>query len=738
VEVTPISCTDLPDEDSTVESIATGGGVDACMLVAAVETEIWKEDMELLEKNQYYNGVFDLNGAAHVGRSRTAWANVNVHQSNAAKRKTGKALPYHVKKTWNKSPRAIWPEDEDPFYIYVQNPADVQLVFTLLDDDVFGEGTPISSTHIPLAKYLPEVNYSQQELVERIKKEIVAKIQKGELDESVSNEQVIKAVSENMKGWEGDLKMTLKPRADNKNGQMAMGAATGAWIAGPVGAAAGAALGALYEGPPRGTLRARLRYLPIPQQMGERPRYEVLGGMPGITWGVLYDKFLEKNVLDHKLGGRDLEHCFFINHDKTGGSCAVYRSLEQKLIVVSFRGTCRPIDLVTDASIFQVPWVEGEYTDEELATIPKVHVGFRKSLNSISRRLKELLLATVAPGESISDYDLLVTGHSLGGALATGFVADIAEYGIDAGRSLPQKKPSEEWWKAIANTFMGKAAEEKAARDPPRPKSLRMYNFGSPRVGDSNFAELFELLMEKGNIDQAYRIVNSQDIIARVPRPMLNIDYEHCGRTVLIEEPLGVEGDGEIDAAVVDSDPKHVLWVEGESDFDRVDPIRDYRNATRSPTAKGALLSELFQAFQETNLASSPDDAMKNLQDVVDELQNSDKAEDIKLILDSANGKEEARPPSTDEEDKNPLLAQFSAVADRLSKATMTDLASVIGIDRTYADRELQIVQSFLQGAALAHHLEDSYYAALGRSVGFIASVGEEILALEDDSSEQA
>lgn len=38
----------------------------------------------------------------------------------------------------------------------------------------------------------------------------------------------------------------------------------------------------------------------------------------------------------------------------------------------------------------------------------------RKSLNSISRKLKELILASVAPGDSISDYDLIVTGHSLG------------------------------------------------------------------------------------------------------------------------------------------------------------------------------------------------------------------------------------------------------------------------------------------------------------------------------------
>ncbi|KAL3914991.1 MAG: hypothetical protein SGARI_008291, partial [Bacillariaceae sp.] len=58
VEVTPIMCSDLPDEDSTVESIATGGGVDACVMVAAVEGNIWKEDVQLLEQEQFHEGVF--------------------------------------------------------------------------------------------------------------------------------------------------------------------------------------------------------------------------------------------------------------------------------------------------------------------------------------------------------------------------------------------------------------------------------------------------------------------------------------------------------------------------------------------------------------------------------------------------------------------------------------------------------------------------------------------------------
>ena len=110
---------------------------------------------------------------------------------------------------------------------------------------------------------------------------------------------------------------------------------------------------------------------------------QVKGGLPGVDWGELYAQQIENiqtNQLpddesDPHLGGSDLEFCCFVTHDKTGCSCAVYRSLEKKLIAVSFRGTCELVDLVTDASIIQEAWVEGEDIEAEDAV--KVHVGFR-------------------------------------------------------------------------------------------------------------------------------------------------------------------------------------------------------------------------------------------------------------------------------------------------------------------------------------------------------------------------
>lgn len=569
----------------------------------------------------------------------------------------------------------------------MQDPSKVLLLFTLFDDDVVGEGSAIGSTYTPLSKLLPQVKFSQQETVDKIKKELIGKIKSGEIDPDDIDEEIAKAVNKDIQAWEGTLKLSSKPRIKNKNSQIAKGMAAGAMVAGPAGAALGAAVGAFYEGQVKGRIKLRLRYLPIPQTTTPRSRYSVLGGMPGINWGGLYTKYLaQRTGFDSEdkldivnIAGNDLEFLFFINHDMTGACCAVYRSLEKKLIVVSFRGTCKPVDLLTDASIVQEPWVEGE--DPKKDGISKVHVGFKNSMNSISRRLKELILASVAPGDNISDYDMLVTGHSLGGALATLFIADIGEYGIDAGRALPQTDASDAWWMSLANTFTGSKNKEPVSRQPPRPKSLRLYNFGSPRVGNKAFATRFRSILEKGNIDQAYRIVNDKDVVARAPRSMvaLSIDYDHCGSTVLIEEPTQGNAD-------------EVLWVEGESD-DRACPVRDYEAKLASPTAEGTLLGDLLALTK---------------------------------------GEEEAGKISEKESAGFGGLA--AKVQKRLSSISASDITSIIGMDKSFTDRELQMAKALYSGDALAHHMEDSYYSAMGRAGGFVAVVGEDVLPVSKNS----
>uniref|UniRef100_A0A6S8NQJ2 Fungal lipase-type domain-containing protein n=1 Tax=Amphora coffeiformis TaxID=265554 RepID=A0A6S8NQJ2_9STRA len=675
VEICVQKCTGLPEDESGAERLLTGAGVDACVLVAAVEGS-WEEDVKLLEKEQFHEGVWDLSGAAHVGRTSTAWANVDERKSNQSKKQRGKASPYHIPGGWGRGGQAIWPEEE-PFYLYVQDPSTVRLVFTVLDADRVGSGKPIGSTYKRLSDLIPQATLSGEDLIKSMKVELMEAAKKGEVDLMDDATKIRMGA----KAWQGELKLTSKPRKRDKNSQIFAGAAAGAYVAGPMGAAAGALIGSLYEGQVQGSIHMKMRYLPIPQAPVRRKEYDVKGGMPGIEWGTLYRKYLSKADKDGPSGLdiSDLEHCFFINHEKTGATCSVYRSLEKKLIVVSFRGTCAPVDLITDASLVQDAWVEGEEVENQ--DIPKVHNGFRTSLNSISRRLKELILATVEPGQSIEDYDMIVTGHSLGGALATLFTADIGQYGINGGRGLPQLEDSEPWWKGIANLVTGEVRKEETSLEPPRPKSLRMYNFGSPRVGNEAFADLFDALVAEGMIDQAYRVVNGEDVVARMPRTLNGlafgqVRYEHVGTTVLVSQPNEEES----------SKMKPLLWIEGESD-DSLCPVRD-GIPLASQSGEGSLITELVEATRES----------------------------WEKDTGSITGR---------------LSAAMNQVTTRLQSVSAQDIASIVGIDRSFSEREIKLAQALLQGKALAHHMEDQYYGGMGRASGYLASVGEDIVELE-------
>lgn len=421
-----------------------------------------------------------------------------------------------------------------------------------------------------------------------------------------------------------------------------------------------------------------MRYIPIPQVSVKRDRYQIRGGTPGVNWPELYSKRISKlqerdPEVDPDVAGDDLEFCVYVNNELTECSCGIYRSLEKRLIAITFRGTTVPKDLLTDASIIQTPWVDGVDSKSEEG-IPQVHVGFRSSLNSISRRLKELTLAAVAPGEDLSMYDVVITGHSLGGALATLFTTDIAEYGFDAGRGLPQLAASEPWWERLAASMKMKEATIKNRKEPPRPKSLRLYSFGSPRVGNLEFVSLFESLKGKG-YDQAYRIVNDQDVVARLPRTVNtlilgSVGYDHCGATALISVPKSSEGE------------QSVLWVEGESD-DALCPVRDGTPLT-SPLASGGLLGDIYESVKNAGNNQTTD---------------SYKWSDI-----------------------------AQSVGGRLQNLTPSDITSVFGIDKTYAEREVKLIQSITSGEAIAHHLEDEYYQGMGRACGFVANVGKEIV----------
>ncbi|WP_133511941.1 lipase family protein [Candidatus Thiosymbion oneisti] len=120
-----------------------------------------------------------------------------------------------------------------------------------------------------------------------------------------------------------------------------------------------------------------------------------------------------------------------------------------------------------------------------------VHTGFYRALMDIWPQMKTAIRSFCRTSNGLPDRPLWLTGHSLGGALATLAVATLME---------------------ADETFYG------------------AYMFGSPRVGNKVFARHFNV-EAKGKV---FRFQNNADIVTRVPARLMG--YSHVGSFVYISE----------------------------------------------------------------------------------------------------------------------------------------------------------------------------------------------------------
>ncbi|MDX2256190.1 MAG: lipase family protein [Pseudanabaenaceae cyanobacterium bins.39] len=159
-------------------------------------------------------------------------------------------------------------------------------------------------------------------------------------------------------------------------------------------------------------------------------------------------------------------------------------------IVIAFRGSESLPDWLTNASVAKVPSPFG---------VGEVHQGFQ---NALFPALTKILTA-IRMIDPRFEKDIWVTGHSLGGALAVMFVAMLAEEDIDV-RGL--------------------------------------YTFGAPRVGDEDFAKIFnqkfiDIQPNTTNQDKpgiSYRMVNQGDLVPHLP-PELSGFY-HTNNRILFTD----------------------------------------------------------------------------------------------------------------------------------------------------------------------------------------------------------
>jgi hypothetical protein len=209
------------------------------------------------------------------------------------------------------------------------------------------------------------------------------------------------------------------------------------------------------------------------------------------------------------------------------------RKRRDRTIVVAFRGTemDRPLDFFTDANFkpAEFHYLDDDESDanaeREKEKAPKlVHGGFLRAYESVRARVfaavddvidaevskKNVVLEDDADDADDADareptWHVFVTGHSLGGALATLFACEL-------GRSAK----------------MGR-----------RNVTVTMVNFGSPRVGDGAFCDEYNAF-----VPDSVRVVNRGDLVPTLPALL---GYRHVDHGVRVT--AGADGAAALAAA---------------------------------------------------------------------------------------------------------------------------------------------------------------------------------------------
>ncbi|KAJ6721658.1 hypothetical protein OIU85_024720 [Salix viminalis] len=193
----------------------------------------------------------------------------------------------------------------------------------------------------------------------------------------------------------------------------------------------------------------------------------------------------------------EFEKICFLDNASTDTQVAIWRDNARKRLVVAFRGTeqVRWKDLRTDLMVVPTGLnperIGGDFKQEV-----QVHSGFISAYDSVRIRIIsiiKLLISYIDNGaEPPFKWHVYVTGHSLGGALATLLALELSSSQLVKRGAI----------------------------------SVTMYNFGSPRVGNKKFAEAYNQ-----KVKDSWRVVNHRDIVPTVPRLM---GYCHVAQPVYL------------------------------------------------------------------------------------------------------------------------------------------------------------------------------------------------------------
>lgn len=189
-------------------------------------------------------------------------------------------------------------------------------------------------------------------------------------------------------------------------------------------------------------------------------------------------KYIKEALLYLNMNFPDCKLLTYIDNKETDTNLAILVDDIKKNIVITFRGT----ESITDC------YYDLVFTKQNINNVDnlKVHKGFYEQLMSvydeILSKLEQLLNYN-------NEYNIYITGHSLGSGIGTIFAYLLQDI-------YPNKL-------------------------------IKLITFGGPRVGNYTFKQNFE---NKKNIIH-YRITNNRDIVTAVPF----INYYHVGLNIHLE-----------------------------------------------------------------------------------------------------------------------------------------------------------------------------------------------------------
>lgn len=195
-------------------------------------------------------------------------------------------------------------------------------------------------------------------------------------------------------------------------------------------------------------------------------------------------EYYHKNAYLYPALNKKLGNIRYYVDKKTDAECIVVNEVhEENRLHIVFKGTDSKKDWKQNLEFIPIPIVQGR---EDL----RVHKGFYEQYMGLKNLLEKELVTFHEQCSHKKQKEIIISGHSLGGALAM-----------------------------ICGIFLCKPNTAKCLNNP----VLKIVTIGSPRVICSNLCEWFNLYLKKSTT----RIVNHKDSVPHYPPSGPLMQYQH-------------------------------------------------------------------------------------------------------------------------------------------------------------------------------------------------------------------